>query len=171
MKQLLTVVTTIALVTFAPFTSFAQAAAPSPESVERLLIVTKTDKMIDSMLQNMEGMISGMADKMRPSGEDTPEAKAKRDNAMRKMLPIMKEELSWDKMKSMYTQIYSESFNQVEIDGLIAFYNSPAGIAFVNKMPLVMQKSMTLTQERMGPMMQKIEALMKKEAEEAAAAK
>lgn len=74
-------------------------------------------------------------------------------------------------MKSMYLQIYSKSFNQEEIDGLIAFYNSPSGIAFVNKIPLIMQKSMTLTQERMGPMIQKIEALIKKEVVEVAATK
>jgi hypothetical protein len=34
---------------------------------------------------------------------------------------------------------------------------------------MVMQKSMTLTQERMGPMMQRIEQAMKKELEETAA--
>ncbi len=168
MKRTFATALTFAAITFAPF---ALAAPPSAESLEKLLIVTKTDKMIDSMLQNMEGMISGMADKMRPSGEETAEAKTNRDNAMKKILPILKEELSWSKMKSMYVQIYSESFNQEEIDGLIAFYNSAAGIAFVNKMPLVMQKTMALTQERMGPMMQRVEAVMKKEFEETAAAK
>lgn len=76
---------------FRPFPS--NASAPSPESIEKLLIVTKADKMIDSVMQSMEGMLSSMGDKMRPAGEDTPEAKANRYNSMKKMLPIMKEEL------------------------------------------------------------------------------
>ncbi len=170
MKRLFaTVALTLALVPFAPSTF---AAAPTPESIEKLLLVTKTDKMIDSMLQGMESMITNMAEKARPAGagtEETTEAKAARTASLKKLLPIMKDELSFEKLKSMYVQIYSESFNQEEIDGLVAFYNSPAGIAYVNKMPMVMQKSMTLTQERMGPMMQKIEQAMKKEFEEAAA--
>jgi uncharacterized protein len=161
---------TVALtLTLVPFASSALAAAPSPESIEKLLLVTKTDKMIDSMLQGMESMMTNMAEKSRSAGEDTAEAKAVRAASVKKLMPIMKEELSFEKLKSMYVQIYSESFTQEEIDGLVAFYNSPAGIAFVNKMPMVMQRSMTLTQERMGPMMQKIEQAMKKLAEETAA--
>jgi hypothetical protein len=58
-------------------------------------------------------------------------------------------------------QIYQESFTQEEIDGLIAFYESPAGVAFVEKMPFAMQKSMSIMQSRMAPMMEKIKAAMK----------
>lgn len=47
------------------------------------------------------------------------------------------------------TDIYQETFEQEEIDGLDAFYGSPAGQAFVAKMPVVMQKSMSLLQEQM----------------------
>ena len=70
MKQLIAAAATIVFVTFAHFTS--GASAPSPESIEKLLIVTKADKMIDSVMQSMEGMLSSMGDKMRPAGEDTP---------------------------------------------------------------------------------------------------
>ena len=73
----------------------------------------------------------------------------------------MREEMTWDKLRPLYVQIYQESFTQEEIDGLIAFYESPAGVAFVEKMPFVMQKSMSIMQSRMAPMMEKMKAAIK----------
>lgn len=74
-----------------------------------------------------------------------------------KLMANMKAELSWDKMKDLYIQVYSETFTQEDINGLLEFYGSPAGKAFVAKMPMVMQRTMTLMQEKMGPMMRNME--------------
>ncbi len=46
---------------------------------------------------------------------------------------IFKEKMSWARMKPLYTKVYQDAFTQEEIDGLIAFYRSPAGAAFVEK--------------------------------------
>ena len=61
-----------------------------------------------------------------------------------KFTDIMREELSWSKMKPQYIRIYQESFSQEDVEGFIAFYRSPAGQAYVDKMPIVMQKSMAV---------------------------
>ena len=53
---------------------------------------------------------------------------------------------------------------QKEIDSLVAFYSSPAGQAFIRKMPIVLQKSMEITQAQM----QRLLPRMKKIAEESA---
>jgi len=72
-------------------------------------------------------------------------------------------------MRPLYIQIYQETFTQEEIDGLIAFYKSPAGVAFVDKMPVVMQRSMSIMQSRIAPMMEKMKAAMQQAADEAKA--
>lgn len=56
---------------------------------------------------------------------------------------------------------------KVEIDGLIAFYASPAGQAFINKMPVVLQKSMAISQSLMQSLMPKMSAAMKEAMTEA----
>jgi len=50
----------------------------------------------------------------------------------------IRDEMSWDKLRPRYVQIYQETFTQKEVDGLIAFYKSPTGAAFVSQMPLLM---------------------------------
>ena len=74
-------------------------------------------------------------------------------------------------MRPVYIQIYQESFTQEEIDGMIAFYQSPAGAAFVRKMPVVMEKSMRIMQVRIAPMMERMKAVMAQSIAEARAAR
>jgi hypothetical protein len=73
---------------------------------------------------------------------------------------IVQEEFSWDKLKPTYIAIYQETFDQEEIDGLVAFYKSPVGTSMVNKMPVVMQKSMVGMQARLQPMFKRMKGMM-----------
>lgn len=146
--------------------ALAHAAPPSKESIERLLIVTEAEKLVTAMPQQIETVMKANMDQAL-SGQVMPaEAREFAESFRKKMMAGVMEELSWPKMKDLYLEIYGETFTQEEIDGLIAFYESPAGKAFVVKMPLVMQKSMTAMQQRMGPIMQKMQASMKEALQE-----
>lgn len=142
------------------------AAPPSKESVEKLLVVTEVEKLLGSMTQQLEASMKNMMEQAFRGQKLPPEARDLSDRFQQKIMANLMAEMSWDKMKSLYLQVYSETFTQEEIDGLVAFYVSPAGKAFVAKMPVVMQKSMSLMQERMGPLMQKTQEAMKEAVQE-----
>ena len=58
----------------------------------------------------------------------------------------------------MYVRIYTESFTEDEVSGMISFYRTPIGQAAIHKMPLLMQKTMMEVQKSMAgtaPQMQK----------------
>ena len=152
------------------------ATEPSQESIEKLLKVTQTQKMVEQMIPQIEGMMKSVADKeidaQNLPPEQSAEAKALSASITKKVIPILRDQLSWGNLKKIYIPIYRESFTQEEIDGLIAFYSSPAGNALVVKMPIVAQKSMAATQQLIVPMMQQMQkavaeatAEMKKPAE------
>ncbi|MDB5816261.1 MAG: hypothetical protein JWN23_3378 [Rhodocyclales bacterium] len=151
--------------------SFAVAAQPNPESVDKLLSMMHTEKLLDSVLQNLDGVMKKSIDQSLQGQNVTEQGLKIADTYMQKVMIIMKDELSWAKMKPLYIQIYAESFSQEEIDGLIAFYASPAGQAYIDKLPLVTQKTMVLTQARMVPMMQRMQEAMQQAVAEAKAAK
>jgi hypothetical protein len=165
MRKLIILFASIVLV------SGAYAAPPSPESIDTLLAATKAEKLLISVFDNMDEMMRrSMATAIK---EQKLSAAQQRfiDAAPTKFAQVLREEMSWSRMRPLYIQIYQESFSQEEIDGLIAFYKSPVGIAFVEKMPLVMQKSMTIMQSRMGSMMQKMKAVIDQAMADAKAAK
>lgn len=155
--------------TVTPF--ICQAAEPSQESIEKLLAATQSQKLVEGMIPQIEGMMKSIADKAIDTQKMTPEQREKaialNASMTKKMIPIMKEQLSWENLKKVYIPIYRESFSQEEIDGLISFYGSPAGKAMVEKMPVVMQKTMVAMQQMMGPMMQEVQKAAAEAAEEA----
>jgi hypothetical protein len=151
--------------------SAARAAAPTSESIEKLLVVTNSEKMVGAIQGQVEqAMKAGMAQAFRNQKMDA-DAQQLADALGKRMTAELQDELSWDKLKPIYVQVYSETFTQEEIDGLIAFYESAAGKAFVAKMPIVMQKTMGLMQQRMGPMMQKMQKAIQDTVQEVQAAK
>lgn len=145
----------------------AHAAPATLESVENLLVATKVESTIDTMYTSLEQM---MRQGMAQSTQGKPlSAEQQRiiDGMPAKFVAVMREELNWPKMKPLYIQLYRDTFDQEEVEGLLVFYASPAGKAFVDKMPLVMQKSMTLTQTLMQTLGPKMAAAMKEAMAEA----
>jgi hypothetical protein len=141
--------------------SLAHGAPASRESIDRLLVDAKVEKVIDTMLVNVDQVMRRSMEAAVQGQPLSPEQQRVAEATAAKFVQVMREEMTWDKLRPLYVQIYQESFTQEEIDGLIAFYESPAGVAFVEKMPVVMQKSMSIMQSRVAPMMEKMKAAMK----------
>ena len=93
-------------------------------------------------------------------GQQIP-AKVQKDIDKRRaeVVALLKDLLEWGKLEPMYIRIYQKSFSQAEVDGMIAFYKTPAGQAVIGKMPAVMQNTMEEMQQMMTPVMQKMQRL------------
>ena len=134
----------------------AYALPASQASAEALLVVTKAESMVDSMYGRLEQMMrQGMKDSLQGKPVSAEQQRVL-DTVPQKFMAVMREEFNWSKMKPMYIQLYSETFEQDEIDGLLAFYKSPVGQAFVTKMPVVMNKSMVIAQSQMQSLIPKM---------------
>lgn len=53
----------------------------------------------------------------------------------------------------------SIAFSQEEIDGLIAFYESSVGRAYIAKMPVAMAKTMAMSQQQMQSLMPRLKPI------------
>ena len=150
---------TLLLLAVLTFSISTPAAPPSDQSINQLLQLTKVDKQMDSVLAQMEGGMKASMQQATKGKQLSADEQAVLDRQQAKMTGIMKEELSWDKMKDLYVQAYRETFSQEEIDGLIAFYQTPVGQSFVSKQPELMKRTMAIMQQRMAPMMQRIQKM------------
>lgn len=151
----------LAVLVLSVATFSALAVEPTDPSIEKLLTLTKAESLMDTLYANMEqGMRQGML--QAAAGKPlTDEQRRVIESVPKKFAEVMREELNWASLKPMYVKIYKESFDQEDVDGLIAFYGSKAGQAYVNKMPGAMQKSMAFVQERMKPLVGKMAEAMK----------
>jgi uncharacterized protein len=163
MNSIRCVICLIAALTF----SSLSAVAASSESIERLLQLTKVQKMFVVYGEQLDGFLKTtlkQAFAENQMGEVTDEFV---NVYASKIAQELRKEMSWDKMKGQYIQLYSEIFTQEEIDAQLAFYDSPAGRSIVEKIPVLTQKSMALGQQTMAPMMQRLQQLVAESLEEA----
>jgi hypothetical protein len=78
------------------------------------------------------------------------------DGMKAKMTAVVDEMLSWDKLQPLYFRLYRQTFTQDDVDGITAFYRTPAGQALLQKMPLLMTNMMQEYAGMMQPMQQRI---------------
>lgn len=131
----------------------------SEASIRHLLEVTKAKKLADSMMSKMDE-IRDASMKQSMSGQVlTPRQEEVMLEMNEKMTALLKEELDWDRLEPMYVEIYRESFSQKEVDGMLSFYETPAGQAVIKKMPGVLETTMQRMQKRMAILLPKVQSI------------
>jgi hypothetical protein len=137
--------------------------APSEQSVNEMIKLMQLENLLRAALQQMnDGMEKGMEgglQKAMSGRELTPAQKASVEDFRKKFKATAAEELSLDRIMHMYTQAYRDAFSQEEVNGVIAFYKSPAGKAVTEKNPIVMQKAAALTEARITVMTKKLDQM------------
>lgn len=132
--------------------AWAQDAAKLA-NIEEMFRLIKMDKIQEQTFIQLKAMLKAQ---MQKSGlSDSSEFAAYQD----RLFSAVEERLRWDKMKPAYIKLYDETFTAAEIAGVLEFYKTPAGTAFLEKTPVLMKRSMELGQQQMAgliPEMQRI---------------
>lgn len=143
------------------FFSAAALAAPAKDStIKELMKVVKTRKLMDSMRSQMDVLMDNSV-KAALHGK-TPNAKqqAAIDKMKKRIVALLDDELSWKRFEPLSINLYKETFTEEELQGMLKFYQTPAGQAVINKMPTLMQKTMVAVQgmtQDLEPQLQQIE--------------
>ena len=151
--------------------SLAWAQPASEASVLRLLKASGSDKLMQQLEPALEQVMRSSMEEVQKGKDLSPRQQAVLDTWPRRFAQLIREEMSWEHMQPDLVRIYQESFDQAEIDGLATFYESPLGQSVVSKMPLVMQKSLAMSQTHMTRLMPKMCELIEEIQREAKAAK
>lgn len=147
----------IVILTLSCTTAFAADAPASEASIKEMLEVTGAKKLLDGMWPQIDAVMKTTMQQAMKGHPISAKDQETMDQMSAKIMASMKDELSWDKMEPLYIEVYEKSFTQSEIDGMLAFYKSPAGVAVIKKLPMVVQQTMVAMQQRMGPMMQRMQ--------------
>lgn len=140
-----------------PLFSGAQTASPPASSsdaakrakVEELIRVTKLDQLMTQMSTQMTAKMKQAAAQQNARHPYTPDQQKAVDDYITQIQKITLDAVSWDKVKSQVLAIYTETYTDSELDGILAFYRSPSGQAFISKSPQLMTKTMQLVNEQM----------------------
>jgi len=129
--------------------------------IEEMMKLTNTDRMIQQTFDQVKAMASTQFNQMdMPAGEQ----KASREFEER-ILSLMQERFA--KARPMLVKVYADTYTEEEVDGIVTFYKSPAGQAMLQKMPLLIQRSMAFSQQMVSDLMPEIQKMTKETAAKA----
>ena len=159
------------LLTALLFAFQAHAAPASAESIELTLNLMHARTNLESVSAGAEGNIRQAVTSAIHGQTLTPDEQAKMDRVIQRAVALVREEISWEELKPMYVKLYAETFSQEEIDGLNAFYASPAGQAYVARIPALTQSMMKVLMAKMADMQPRLDKIMREATQDAPASK
>ncbi len=115
-----------------------QAQTPKQAKIQRLFALTNQQLDFPQLQDQMKALVDSPSMPKLP-----PDAREKAEEMQKKTIESMQRFLTSEKMRAIQVKAYDEVYSSEEIDGMLAFYESPAGTAMLKKAPALQQKFMT----------------------------
>jgi hypothetical protein len=128
--------------------------------VEQLFATMHMDRMMSQFTDAMLTQVKHISETMPGADQMTAAQKKMVSEYQDKMAALVTANVGWRAMEPEYVTLYASTFSEEEIDGIIAFYKSPAGQALLTKTPELTKGSMALVQTRMVDLQPQMKAMV-----------
>jgi len=122
---------------------------------EEIMKLTNMQKMMDQTKVQIQQMQIRVMQQLEVSEKDKKGA-AEFQNKINEMIF---NELTWDNIKSEYIKLFVDVYTIDELKGLVQFYKTPAGQGLIKKQPIIMQKSMMISQGKIQKLIPKLKKM------------
>jgi hypothetical protein len=123
---------------------------------EEMIKLTKTDELMQQQLGALKDRVNELASQQSGMPNMTPAQKALTDAYLKNVQGATADEVGWDKLRPVVIQAYADTYTEADLDGIIAFYKTPAGQAIVAKTPEIATKTSTLVQDKIKELQPKL---------------
>ena len=135
MKKAFVLLTALALT--API--LADPASHRKAAEELVSLVAGEDIIKTAFNGALEPMYQGMRQRGAPAGMIADFHAAIDD--------WFKIEIKWDELKPQMAELYAQEYSESDLNAILAFVHTPAGIKMIKSTPILMQKGMALGQQ------------------------
>jgi uncharacterized protein len=118
-----------------PLAAHADEASRRAKAQEMMALL-HTQQMVENIAASLKKQLPDAATSVI-GANPTPEKKNDAAEFIKHADQAIDTELSWSVLQPAFTDIYVKNFTEEQLDGIIAFYKSPAGLAMLTIMPTV----------------------------------
>ena len=140
------------------FRSHADEASRRAKAQEMLALL-HMDRLLDQMMNNMLDQMSTVTKQL--GGRNVkPEDQTKVDEFQKKVFQLIQSQMGWKALEPEYVDIYAKDFTDEQLDAILVFYKSPAGVALIEKLPTLTTQGTELAQARVATLMPQLKQLI-----------
>ncbi len=129
----------------------AYATPANPATVQKLIVETKMEQLIEESLLQMKPMVDEQILQEAKKDLGQKQLDAKQLNIVKQLQQLSWQQINvmnnWQNMQKLMVEIYQKHFTEEELQATLKFHQSSEGSSMMKKMPLMM-----------GDMMQKLQA-------------
>jgi uncharacterized protein len=155
----------LALALLASMPAFGEETPAREETIRELLEVTRAKTLAGAAYGQLDAYMDKVMLEAKGNAQLNAEQERLTAELRTKMTAMVHAMLDWEQLEPFYIQLYSETFSQSEIEGLLAFYKTDAGKALITKLPALTQNLTQRMLERMQELMPKVRAVAEEYAE------
>jgi hypothetical protein len=142
----------------APMGARADEASKTAK-VKELFALTHVDHSLDRMRSAMQQQVQATAKNAPGAEQMTPEKKKIQQEYIDNSMKVVDQQFGWPVLEPAFLRLYSDAYSESDLDGILAFYKSPAGQAMLAKAPELSSGLMEIVHGRMGDFQPKMQAL------------
>jgi len=142
------------------FATSAQAAPASEASVRALFDLSRVESQFDSVSEQVSASMDNVIRHCPACKATSPAQQEILEQMKARIMALLKSEYSFSRYEPQLIAIYRSTFSESEIQGMLRFYRSPAGHAFVRKMPLVTQQTLRISQQMVSDTAPQLQAIL-----------
>jgi len=107
---------------------------------EQMVMLLHMDRVVAQLMSSIMQQTTAIT-AQRSGGTMTPETKTALADFQKKLAAVIEPQIGWKAVEPEYIRLYAGAFSDEELDGMLAFYKSPAGTALLEKMPALNQQA------------------------------
>jgi hypothetical protein len=125
--------------------------------VDEMFVILKLDSQLSIMLTQIKEMQRRFVfDKL----EGNKELQSESDRMITEMFDLLEKEFAQGPFLNNCKKLYVGVFTEKELEGIIQFYKSEAGQAVINKMPEMLHKVLSMSEQLAKDLQPKIEKII-----------
>jgi hypothetical protein len=133
--------------------------ASKQAKVKELFAVMHMDHSLDRMRSAMQQQVQATAKNAPGTEQMTPDKKKMQQEFVDNSMKVVDANFSWAVVEPAYVKLYADTYTEADLDGILAFYKSPAGQALLTKSPELSAGVMQIVHGHMGDFEPKMQAL------------
>jgi len=120
-------------------------------AAEELIELLHTKDVVGQLYGQMEQILDQQFVKMEMPDSERPVLKKYKNI----LLMVLEGEMNWEKVKDDFVRTYKNRYTEDELKEMSASYNASEGHEFLDKMPMLMQEEIIISQKKIPGLMNK----------------
>lgn len=137
--------------------SFADEASKRAK-IDEMFTLMQMQRTLDQLAEQQAAQMKKVMPMLMQGQTVSADDQKSIDTFTDRMSAMVRESISWEKVKPQYIDLYAKTYDEATIDGMVAFYRSPAGQMMVAKQPELISQSQSIAQTRLQELQPKMRA-------------